>query len=407
MTDFKDSIAHEAHGLVHGERAKTYGHPRFDFSAIAKVWTGLCQDLLREDAVFDPYRISVLMSGLKLCRLVKSPQHRDSRVDTIGYMLTMERLDEPEDPESEEVLAKWFLRATGKPPETAPATPYTDNIEEALDTIEDGGVKGGLIEEEDAPHISEVSQPAFVFTQINVWFDPWETKFIDGKAITNDDAGGKLICFAVAPGKLVTIEKYPTPDFPKFGTPEFDTKAGQVAAEQAKDWPQAQDSHDQELPFQPPGQVQGDWVKDPTGRFWCEEGGTYHRLAGDTIPAGWAESAALETVPPQPGDDDLQSIPEKRSCLHPGTGCVGACYKGCERSCCVKPEFTRKQHEESRERLDFTHNKPQSKAKRAHAHRLQEPCIPPCPAWTVNRPQFGFSGEQVETQPTTPWDRDD
>ena len=97
MTDFEDSIAHTAHGYVHGERAKTYGHPRFDFTAIGKVWTGLLQDLLKEGTVIDPYRVAVLMTGLKLCRLVKSPDHKDSRIDTIGYMLTMERLDEPEE----------------------------------------------------------------------------------------------------------------------------------------------------------------------------------------------------------------------------------------------------------------------------------------------------------------------
>lgn len=95
MTDNEHGIAGEAHGLVYGARAKTYGHPRFDFRIIAKVWSGLLQDLLKDGAELDEYRVAVLMSGLKLCRLVKSPQHKDSRVDTIGYMLTMERLDEP------------------------------------------------------------------------------------------------------------------------------------------------------------------------------------------------------------------------------------------------------------------------------------------------------------------------
>ena len=112
MAEFEDSIAHTAHGLVHGERAKTYGHPRFDFTAIAKVWTGLLQDLLKDDAHLDAYRISILMTGLKLCRLVKSPQHKDSRIDTIGYMLTMERLDEP----TEEELARADAAAVSASP---------------------------------------------------------------------------------------------------------------------------------------------------------------------------------------------------------------------------------------------------------------------------------------------------
>lgn len=90
-------IAGEAYDLVHGDRAESYGHPRFDFSVISTVWTGLLRDLMKDGAEIDPYRVAILMSALKLCRLVKSPDHHDSRVDTIGYMLTMERLDEPEE----------------------------------------------------------------------------------------------------------------------------------------------------------------------------------------------------------------------------------------------------------------------------------------------------------------------
>lgn len=92
----KLSPGQEAHQLVYGERAATYGHPREDFRIIAKVWTGLLQDVLKPGAEIDEYRIAIMMSGLKLSRLVKSPKHHDSRVDTCGYMETMERLDEPE-----------------------------------------------------------------------------------------------------------------------------------------------------------------------------------------------------------------------------------------------------------------------------------------------------------------------
>ena len=95
MQDSNHGIAGEAHDLVYGARAATYGHPRYDFGIIANVWTGLLQDVLREGARLDYYRVAVLMTGLKLARLVNSPLHRDSRIDTIGYMLTMERLDEP------------------------------------------------------------------------------------------------------------------------------------------------------------------------------------------------------------------------------------------------------------------------------------------------------------------------
>lgn len=102
MTDH--GIAGKAYDLVYGERAATYGHPRLDFNIIANVWTGLLKDKLKDGESLDPYRVALLMTGLKLARLVKSPGHADSRIDTIGYMLTMERLDEPEDERPAESL---------------------------------------------------------------------------------------------------------------------------------------------------------------------------------------------------------------------------------------------------------------------------------------------------------------
>lgn len=113
MPGYDDSIASKAHGFVYGERAKTYGHPRMDFRIIAKVWSGLLQDVLKDGAEIDEYRVAVMMTGLKLARLVKSPSHSDSRIDTIGYMLTMERLDEVE---SEEASDEEHPKTPLKPP---------------------------------------------------------------------------------------------------------------------------------------------------------------------------------------------------------------------------------------------------------------------------------------------------
>lgn len=89
-----NGIAGEAHDLVYGDRAATYGHPRFDFRVIAKIWSGMLQGVLKDGEELDEYRVALMMTGLKLARLVKSPHHKDSRVDAIGYVLTMERLDE-------------------------------------------------------------------------------------------------------------------------------------------------------------------------------------------------------------------------------------------------------------------------------------------------------------------------
>lgn len=83
-----EGIDAEARRLVYGDRAATYGHPRGDFDAIGKIWGAILEmEVSAED-------VALCMSGLKLARLAKSPTHRDSQVDAIGYMLCLARLQE-------------------------------------------------------------------------------------------------------------------------------------------------------------------------------------------------------------------------------------------------------------------------------------------------------------------------
>lgn len=113
-----DTPNHEVEGIdaearrgVYGEKAQTYGHPRNDFKCIAGIWGAmirtkvefLCEPGTRIegipwDQVLEPQLVSTMMTGFKLARQVKSPGHRDTKVDVIGYQLTLERLQEkPED----------------------------------------------------------------------------------------------------------------------------------------------------------------------------------------------------------------------------------------------------------------------------------------------------------------------
>ena len=39
--DIRESILHEAHTLVHGDRGQDYGHPYEDFSRTAKILSWL------------------------------------------------------------------------------------------------------------------------------------------------------------------------------------------------------------------------------------------------------------------------------------------------------------------------------------------------------------------------------
>lgn len=83
-------ITDEAVEKVFGERQEDYGHPADDFKRSAAAINALY------GTNFQPHDIPVLMSLMKLSRLVQSPRHRDSWVDMVGYALTAERVAERE-----------------------------------------------------------------------------------------------------------------------------------------------------------------------------------------------------------------------------------------------------------------------------------------------------------------------
>ena len=73
-----------------GARQAVYGPPRRDFSRTAKIWSGILgTDVTPED-------VALCMVGLKMSRLKATPDHGDSIVDSIGYMIAYSRLGEGE-----------------------------------------------------------------------------------------------------------------------------------------------------------------------------------------------------------------------------------------------------------------------------------------------------------------------
>lgn len=87
-----ESIEEEASRLVrNGPRQKTYGHPRGDFDRVAGMWAALLGiPLTAED-------VAIMMVAFKLARARQTPQHRDTKVDIIGYTICLDRLDEPQE----------------------------------------------------------------------------------------------------------------------------------------------------------------------------------------------------------------------------------------------------------------------------------------------------------------------
>jgi hypothetical protein len=79
LTIEPEAVTQEAHRLVTGDRRAVYGHPLDDYTKTAKIMSGILGiDVTPEQAI-------LCMIGVKLSRLVNSPNHRDSIVDVAGY----------------------------------------------------------------------------------------------------------------------------------------------------------------------------------------------------------------------------------------------------------------------------------------------------------------------------------
>lgn len=80
-----------AHSLIRGQRQQDYGDKKKNFSDIAGMWSILLGKTITSDQVVQ------CMIALKLARLIKSPNHKDSYIDIAGYVGCAEDLFDPEE----------------------------------------------------------------------------------------------------------------------------------------------------------------------------------------------------------------------------------------------------------------------------------------------------------------------
>ena len=80
------------------ERGKDYGHPYDDFNRVAKLWDVLFEgnSTMTGHACINPEQVAIAMILLKIARICQSPSfdHRDSRLDLIGYALCLDEVIE-------------------------------------------------------------------------------------------------------------------------------------------------------------------------------------------------------------------------------------------------------------------------------------------------------------------------
>ena len=75
----RGDILSQANEITHGDRDKNYGSPLINHQRIAAIWSVILEKDVRPD------QVALCMAGVKLARLVETPNHADSFVDGAAY----------------------------------------------------------------------------------------------------------------------------------------------------------------------------------------------------------------------------------------------------------------------------------------------------------------------------------
>lgn len=82
----KKSMLQNAHELINGQRQQDYGDKLQNFSQIAMLFQGVLATKLLPDALITAEDVALLMIQVKIARLAKTPDHKDSSLDVAGYI---------------------------------------------------------------------------------------------------------------------------------------------------------------------------------------------------------------------------------------------------------------------------------------------------------------------------------
>ena len=91
LTPKQRDVMIEAANIVSGARQKAYGSPEDNFERIAAYWQAYFTSTGRREVRVTAADVSPMMRLMKQARLDETPDHLDSLIDTIGYVLTQIR----------------------------------------------------------------------------------------------------------------------------------------------------------------------------------------------------------------------------------------------------------------------------------------------------------------------------
>ena len=73
-------ILHTAIDLTCGDRDNTYGTPKTNHDRIAAIWSVILETEVNAQ------QVALCMAGVKIARLIQTPDHQDSYIDGAAYM---------------------------------------------------------------------------------------------------------------------------------------------------------------------------------------------------------------------------------------------------------------------------------------------------------------------------------
>jgi len=76
----REEILNEAIRLTSTDRQKNYGKPLVNHQRIATIWSVIL------GAEITPSQVALCMAGVKIARLVETPNHEDSFIDAAAYI---------------------------------------------------------------------------------------------------------------------------------------------------------------------------------------------------------------------------------------------------------------------------------------------------------------------------------
>lgn len=96
------TVMEEAHGIIHGDREQLYGHPATNLENIAEQWSLYIQQRYEVEVQLCAEDVCWMMADLKKVRQMNASK-RDNLVDAIGYIGLIERIEDANEGEINDI----------------------------------------------------------------------------------------------------------------------------------------------------------------------------------------------------------------------------------------------------------------------------------------------------------------